>query len=455
MRKILSFAVAGMFTAAFASCAPAGDIYSVQKTFNNIAGSAKPAVVNINVVSEQRFQIIEPEFFFFGIPERLPTYKYQVRGMGSGVIIDPKGYVVTNAHVVRGADEIKVTRFLPSGKGVSYKGTVVGVDNYYDVALVKIDAKGKLPFLRFADFKSVRVGDWAIAIGSPFGLEQTITVGVISAVRQSINIEGRKYRNLVQTDAAINQGNSGGPLLNIDGRIIGINTAIFSPSGAFAGVGFAIPADEVQKTVSRLKSPVTQKRRIGVTITPVDPVVAMQWQLPDTDGVLVQSVISGSPADKAKIKRGDVIVSADGEKIYTPQDLVDAINSKSASRGIILEILRNGKKLKISVKPEEVKENKKLNILRKFKKPAISKSFGWSGLTVAENSKGVIVMRVSGNSPLYGYLQEGDIIQGVNKNEINTLADFKSATDDADISEGVVFDIIRNGIPVYISVQVN
>lgn len=450
MKKIFSFAIAGVLSAVFAFCAPAGDIYSMQKAFNNIASSAKPAVVNINVVSEQKFQVFEPEFFFFGIPDRLPTYKYQVRGMGSGIIIDPKGYIVTNAHVVRDADEIKVTRFLPSGKEISYEGKVIGIDNYYDIALVKIDAESKLPFLQFADFATVHVGDWAIAIGSPFGLEQTMTVGVISAVRQSINIEGRRYRNLIQTDAAINQGNSGGPLLSIEGKIIGINTAIFSPSGAFAGVGFAIPADEVKKTVSRLKNPVSQKRRIGVTITAVDPVIATQWQLPDTNGVLVQSVTEGSPADKAKIKRGDVIVSAGGEKIYTPQDLIDVINSKSAFDGINLEILRGGKELKISLTPEKIKETKTTG-----KKPAILKGYDWSGLRVTESSEGVKVTRVLPNSPLYGYLQQGDIVQGINRKKINTLNDFKSATGNADISKGIVFDIIRNGIPVYISVQVN
>lgn len=189
MKKVFLLTVIFMFDAGLGFCTSTSGAYNLQKIFNEIADRAKPAVVNISVVSEQSFRVIEPEFFFFGIPENAPVYKYRMQGMGSGVIVDPKGYIVTNAHVVRGADEIKVIRYIPGKKEVSYTGKVVGLDDYYDIALIKIITKEKLPFLKFADLKTVKTGDWAIAIGSPFGLSQTTTVGIVfDVIRNGIPV---------------------------------------------------------------------------------------------------------------------------------------------------------------------------------------------------------------------------------------------------------------------------
>ncbi|MBI4249061.1 MAG: trypsin-like peptidase domain-containing protein, partial [Elusimicrobia bacterium] len=233
----------------------------LQEGFSSVAAKAKPAVVNIQVIHEQRVQV--PYEFYFGDPEDLFQEFFQgqprkretlrrFKGTGTGVIINADGYVLTNEHVVSDAGEIDVTLTKADGKQTTLPGKVVGTDPGLDLAVVKIQTGRDFPFLRLADSDKVKVGDWAVAIGSPFELQQTVTVGVISAVRQSLLIEGRNYANMLQTDAAINRGNSGGPLLNLEGDVIGINTAIYSPSGAFAGIGFSVPANEIREVLDQL-----------------------------------------------------------------------------------------------------------------------------------------------------------------------------------------------------------
>jgi serine protease Do len=292
-----------------------GPVLDLQDSFARVAAQIKPAVVSITATHVETLQAA-PEQYYFGDPfeeffrqfngqpsqprSLRPPRQYQRRqqGMGSGVVVDPRGYILTNEHVVREADELTVTFQSPEEK--KYTGKVVGSDPRSDLAVIKIDSKSPLTYAALGDSDKVRVGDWAIAVGSPFGLEQTVTVGVISAMRQSLNIEGMNYSGLLQTDAAINRGNSGGPLVNIQGEVVGINTAIYAPTGVFAGIGFAIPANRIKDIMEQLieKGHVV-RGWMGVEILAVNEVMANQFNLPNAEGVMVNGVQPDSPAAKA------------------------------------------------------------------------------------------------------------------------------------------------------------
>lgn len=441
--------------------------FAMQEAFNDVATAAKSAVVNIQVVQEHQARVYEPEFFF-GMPEDMEdffnqrrgrTYRWKTQGLGSGVIIDAEGYVLTNEHVVRGADEIKITRVKPDGKEMVYSGRVAGSDPKLDIAVVRITAKEKLPYLSLGDSDKIKVGDWVIAVGYPFGFNQTVTAGIISAVKQSLVIEGRRYPELIQTDAAINQGNSGGPLLNLDGEVVGINSAIFSPSGAFAGIGFSIPANEVKGILTALKAGKKIKRGwLGVTLAPLDSLMAQRLGLAVSEGALVNSVLGNSPAAKSGIKRGDIIVSCDGKEISSAEDLVNAVSYKEAGSSVKLELHRKGIKKEIfAVLAEQPDENAMRN-LRELagEEPGMpeSKAASWEGMEVAVRTGTAEIINISPDSKLYGYLKSGDILNGINQKAIKSEEDFRQAVSGVKLSEGVVFDITRDGQPMYVSVQV-
>jgi serine protease Do len=244
--------------------------------------------------------------------------------------------------VVREADELTVTFQFPEEK--KYSGKVVGTDPRTDLAVIKIEPASPLTYAALGDSDKVRVGDWAIAVGSPFGLEQTVTVGVISAMRQSLTIEGMNYSGLLQTDAAINRGNSGGPLVNIRGEVVGINTAIYAPTGVFAGIGFAIPANRIKDIMEQLieKGHVV-RGWMGVEILPLNDVMANHFGLPNTDGVMVNGVQPDSPAEKAGMKRGDVIVRFNGQATPTPDLLRDLVARTAPKKTITVDVIRDGK----------------------------------------------------------------------------------------------------------------
>jgi serine protease Do len=427
----------------------------LQQTFRKVAKIASPSVVNIQIVQEQNYRVIQPEFFFFGIPDDSPVYKYKMEGTGSGVIVDEKGYIVTNAHVVNEATEIKVTRTTSQGKDRIYKGRVIGIDHQLDIAVIKIDTKEKLPYLEFADSASTQVGDWAIAIGSPFGLKQTLTVGVVSAVRQSLEIQGIRFHNLIQTDASINRGNSGGPLLNLDGKIIGINSAIYSPSGASAGIGFAIPAGEIKLVLEDLKAGKEIKKGwLGIQMQALDEVMVDNWDLPIDKGVIVESVIENSPAHKAGLKRSDIIVSCNDREVETPMDLAQVISLNRAGAVISLKILRDKRfqivKVKLGVQPDE------LDSLRPVFTQATPSDITttWEGVTFSQRNDMVFISEVDYGSKLGNYLEVGDEINSINRHKINSVSDLKAALESASLEKGMVFDITRNNTPMYVSVQI-
>jgi serine protease Do len=304
-----------------------------------------PAVVFIDTKYQVTSTFQFPDFYnpFFQQPEIQ-------EGQGSGVIVDGKnGYIMTNAHVVRNAVDIRVT--LPDGR--SFPGKVIGSDSYSDIAAVKIDATN-LPEAKLADTSNLKVGSWAIAIGNPYGFENTVTVGVVSALNRTLtNPEtGRPLQDLIQTDAAINPGNSGGALANIQGEVIGINTAIITYA---QGMGFAVDINTAKQVFNDLitKGQVTRPW-IGITYSEITPDMAKKLNLPDQMGVIVMEVINGSPAQKAGIQVSDVIKAIDGTPIYKLDDLRNAIKSKKVGDQVSLTIWRNGSTLTISLKLEQM-----------------------------------------------------------------------------------------------------
>ena len=448
-----------VFFAAVLTALPAsgGVLADMQGEFNVLTEKAKPAVVNIQTMQERSYRALTPEYFFYGIPEEYaPVYRQRLSGVGSGFLISDDGYLLTNAHVVAEADALKVTRTLPDGRELSYTGRVLGLDPYLDLALVKIDAKEKLPFLALGDSDKVRAGDWSVAIGSPFGLQQTLTVGVISSVRQRIRIDDRVFKNMLQTDASINRGNSGGPLLNISGEVVGMNTAIFSPSGASAGVGFAIPSSEMKKSLERLKGgqEAAAPGWAGVALAGLDQVVVRNFGLPSQQGALVQSVVPDSPAAKAGLEDGDVIVSIDGNAVAGPEEAADYIGAMKAGDKPSFGIYRHGRQRVLTValqaRPSSLRMGQSVTKKGQPKKSATAQ---WEGVTVAEQEAELRVAGVEPSSPLAAYLERGDVIVSVNGKPVKSAAAFASAVKDASLEDGVLFDVLRNGAPMFVSVH--
>lgn len=308
---------------------------------SNVVDKTSPAVVLIEttVQSTRSYDpFFNDPFFreFFG--NRIPygSRTETSRGMGSGFIISKDGYILTNEHVVNGASKIEVV--LSKDKRV--KAELMGSDFELDLAVLKIDVGDDLPYLEFGDTDKVRVGDWAIAIGNPHGLDHTVTVGVISAKGRPVTIQNRNYKNLLQTDASINPGNSGGPLLDMNGKVIGINTAV---NATAQGIGFAIPTSTVQPVLDILK----QKGKIshpwlGVYIQPVTDEIAQYLGMEKAEGILISDVVGGGPADEAGLTRGDVILEIDKEKINTTRELTSNVEKKKVGQKVTVLIYRNG-----------------------------------------------------------------------------------------------------------------
>lgn len=311
----------------------------------DIAESTAPSVVNIDT----RTSISMPRDVFHN-PQGLRNFEYflaprrfESRGSGSGVIVREDGYILTNNHVVKNASEIKVTL---NDKGV-FKGKVVGRDSFTDLALIKIDAQG-LPVVRFGSSKALRPGDWAIAIGSPLGLDHTVTLGIVSALGRSLSDLNNNVE-LIQTDAAINPGNSGGPLLNIHGEVIGINTAIRSDA---QNIGFAIPIDSAKDVITQLLAGGSIKRPyVGVYMQELDEKLARSLGLPKGSvGVVVAQVASGSPADQAGLQQGDVIERVDGQIVKSSKEVQGFVRGHKVGETVTMLVLRNGKLVAAQVK---------------------------------------------------------------------------------------------------------
>jgi serine protease Do len=434
----------------------------LSSSFARVAEQIEPAVVNINTETTVRISgrgfgsrggddsldDFFNRFFRFGRPGG-PQENYQRRSLGSGVILDPSGYVLTNYHVVMQRDPDKevdrIDVYLHGGDGTRYRAAIVGADKWTDLAVIKIDAGKNLPAAQFGDSSSVKVGDWVLAIGSPFGLESTVTAGIISAKGREIG-PGREeqFKRYIQTDAAINPGNSGGPLVNMAGQVIGINTAIATSRGSNDGVGFAIPSDTARAIYNSLiTSRKVQRGAIGVTfLDQSNPALLRSFGA--NHGVVVNNVEPGSPAESAGLKMGDVILSINGQAISSGNDLVEIVsNSKIGSR-VKVDLLRDGKPLTASVEVADrnrILAQQQAGVPPNDNRNLPQEAGGILGasvrnLTTDQSSQlmkalhlprpqGVFVTHVTPEGFAAGVsVQDGDVILSINHQAVSSLEDY-------------------------------
>ena len=425
----------------------------VPANFSDLAEKVRPGVVNIQVVKKVKnvdfgfrnfpgnpFGDKNPFGDFFGpFSEGNPPRGFEQRGVGSGFVMSRDGYVLTNNHVVEDADQIKVK--LPNGK--EYEGKIVGRDPKTDLALVKIEGASDLHPLKLGNSEDLKVGSWVVAVGSPFGLEQTVTAGIVSAKGRVIG--SGPYDNFIQTDASINPGNSGGPLINMKGEVVGINTAIIA-SGQ--GIGFAIPINMAKKIAPQLqeKGHVT-RGWLGVSIQEVTPELAKSFDLKEKKGALVSQLVSGSPAEKAGIEQGDIILEFDGKEVSNSQDLPRIVASTPVGKTVTIKLLRNGKVLDRQVKVGEMEEkvevtkapsHKSLGITVQNLTPEIAKELG------LKKETGVVVTRVEpGSAAADAGIQTGDVIREVNRKPIKDVEEFSQKVEKAKGQNNVLFLIQR------------
>ena len=324
---------------------------SLQDQFAHVAKECMPAVVV--VTTQQRVAVIESPYadiydYLYGRGKI--TYRDVPSGQGSGFFVSPDGYILTNFHIVRGQNSFKVVLY----DGAEYTARLIGIDPPSDLALLKIDAKRKFFFLKFADISKLRIGYWSIAIGAPFSLEQTVTVGIVSHKKRGVGMN--LHENFIQTDASINSGNSGGPLLDIHGKVIGVNDFILSPSGGNIGLSFAISADLAKRVCNDLmKHGKVDRPWLGVVMQPLT--AKQKKSLKILHGIVISGIYRKSPAFKSGLNPGDIILSADGIPVDKARDLRMIVFSKHPDEKIIVKILRNGKKDTIEIKVERPKFN--------------------------------------------------------------------------------------------------
>jgi serine protease Do/serine protease DegQ len=403
-----------------------------------------PAIVSISVkgTHEVKQQIPDAFRFFFGDPRRAPAQEQPFKGLGSGVIIDAdKGYIATNNHVIDEADEIMVT--LKDGR--QFEAKKLGSDKESDIAILQIEAKN-LTEIKVADSDKIRVGDFAVAIGSPFGLGQTVTSGIISALgRSGLNIES--YENFIQTDAAINPGNSGGALVNLKGELIGINTAILGPSGGNVGIGFAIPSNMMKNLAAQIIEHGEIRRGVlGVMGRSVNAEIAKAMELETNQGAFIEQVVPGSAADEAGIQAGDVIIKLNGKSVSTFQELRGKIGSIGAGEKVKLTVIRrNGDEKTFTVK---LKQADTANVDAEDIHPA----FAGAELNNNPDGKGVEVGEVQkGSTAAYLGLKEGDIITGINRQRIKNIAELRQALKER---QGVfALNILRGNTQLYLMIR--
>ena len=407
------------------------------QAFRSVAKKVSPAVVFIQVEQEvdgqDPAQYFSPsgspfgeEFFrhFFGgppqsqRPRQAPSKRRSV-GQGSGFVISPDGYILTNNHVVDKADKVRVK----TQDGSEYTAKVVGTDPPSDLAVIKID-KSDLPFLRLADSDRLEVGDWVLAVGNPFGLSHTLTAGIVSAKGRS-GIGLNDYENFIQTDAAINPGNSGGPLVDLEGEVVGINTAIFSRSGGYMGIGFAIPVNMARQIRDQLiEHGEVTRGQLGAYIQDLTTDLAEPFGLKDTQGILVSEVMEGSSAEKAGLQRGDVIRRVDGEKVSGAAELRNRIALTPPGTKVGLTVLRDGKEKKLTAVVGKLESDESGPATKPGKLPEIG--LGLQALTpeLAERlgyqgEKGVLVASVDPGSPASrAGIERGDLIQEIDRQAV-------------------------------------
>ena len=459
----LSLSWAGAVSAETERTEPYLALEAFSNSIADIAEKVGPAVVNIDTVRmvTTEYPFFEDPIFrhFFG--EKFKEYRKTIpqKGTGSGFIINQEGYILTNEHVVHKANKIKVT--LSDGR--EFDGKVIGSDTTSDMAIVKIKAD-HLPMVALGDSDKLRVGEIVVAIGNPYGLQQTVTMGVVSAKDRSIptGIEGHIYKDFIQTDTAINPGNSGGPLLNTEGEVVGINTAIIPYA---QGIGFAIPINIAKRNIDDLINLGKVRRSwLGVYIQEVTPEIAEQFDLPeDAKGVLVGDVVKDSPAEKSGIKRGDIITKVNNEEVDSPGELQDKIRDIDINKKASIEVVRDGKTINFIVKigemptveeeGSEFSKEKVFSVQTGLKieavTPEIAKEVGLPWV------KGLVITEIiPGSSADDMGLQPGDIILEANRAEVSTVDEWEKLISKLEPGDTLLLLVFRSGHTYYVPIKV-
>lgn len=467
-----------LLTVSYASTAPSQGIASAAGVspatgFTDVAKRVTPAVVNITTVMTEQVADGSPvpdelqermeEFFGkpFGPRGRRPgdpfDHRAPRRGQGSGVIISPDGYIVTNNHVIAQAREVNVT--LPDKR--EFRGKIIGVDPKSDLAVIKINA-GHLPTVTWGDASSLQVGEYVLAVGNPFGLNSTVTLGIVSAVGRS-HMGITQYEDFIQTDAAINPGNSGGALVNTKGELVGINTAIFSQSGGYQGVGLAVSAT-IAKPIyeSLIKTGKVVRGYLGIGLQGLNHDLAAAFGLKDARGALISDVKAGSPAEQAGLKQGDVIVSYQGTSVEDGVALQRLVTRTTVGARVTLNVIRDGHERELTVRVGEQSDDSKVAKVQHEDSDA-----ALSGLVVEEldqdrarqlglqGTQGVVVTRVDPDSGAErAGLSAGDVIQEMNRRPIKSVKDFEKVSADLKKGASALILINRRGNSLFVSVKV-
>ena len=461
---ILIGIVTAFFVAQSVQAALPGQGYKTPASFADLADKVKRSVVNISTTQVIKGSPLQPFFgpntpfkFFFGDEffkhffGNIPQGEMKTHALGSGFVISRDGFILTNNHVIEKATEIKVR--LDSGK--EYKAKIVGKDPKTDLALLRVIPDTSFPKpVQMGDSDLIRVGDWVMAVGNPFGLGQTVTTGIISAKGRIIG--AGPYDDFLQTDAAINPGNSGGPLFNMKGEVIGINTAIIAQG---QNIGFAIPINIAKELLPQLKTGKVIRGWLGVMIQDITPELAKSFKLKTTKGVLISDVSKGSPAEKAGLKRGDVILWFNGKKVQNSHELSRMVAATRPKSHVALLIVRNGQEQNVWVtigtmpqkSAEEVPTKPTMwGITVEPLTPQLARQLGLN-----EGEKGVVISSVDPGSPAAeAGLRPGDVIKEVDRQEIKSVEDYNRAMAKANPKEGLLLLIKRGAGALYVVLKV-
>jgi serine protease Do len=427
-----------------------------------IAEAVKPAIVNISTTKTEKIAgtamdpMLNDPFFrrFFGDRFRQPEAprERKLMSLGSGVIVSPDGYILTNTHVVKDADKIKVTL---SDKR-EFTGKIIGNDPKTEISVIKIEATG-LPTIPIGDSDNLKVGEVVLAVGNPFGLNQTITMGIVSAVGRA-NVGIAEYEDFIQTDAAINPGNSGGALVNAKGELVGINTAIFSTTGGYQGIGFAIPSNMAKAVMKSL----IEKGRVirgwfGVSIQAITPDLAQQFQLKRDYGTLVADVVEGGPADKAGLRRGDVIIEFDGKEVNEPFQLRNMVANTPPGETKEIKIIRDGEtkilEATIGELPMETEKTSTAyeNALKGVSVQNLTPDL-YGKLNLPKKMRGVLVTDIESGSPAEATLMPGDIIIEIDRKAVANTDDYNSIVSQIKPDKIITLLIFRKGSTLFVTI---
>jgi serine protease Do len=463
--RIVCFAV--LFWSVFIFCGPAAHSAAVggPASFADLVDSVKGSVVNISTTQTLKENPMQPfigpnspfhEFFgeefkrFFG---DVPQGQMKTHALGSGFIISEDGLILTNNHVVEKADEIRIKTL----DGKEYDAKVVGRDPKTDIALVQIKVKGNLPKpAKLGDSEAIRVGDWVIAVGNPFGLGNTVTSGIISAKGRVIG--AGQYDDFLQTDAAINPGNSGGPLFTMNGEVVGINTAIVAQG---QGIGFATPINMAKEILEQLKTGKVIRGWLGVMIQDITPELAESFGTKATKGVIVADVVAGSPAEKGGLRRGDIVQTLNGKPVENANQLSRTVAAMKPESKVTIQVFRDGKPvtvtLTIGTMPEEAQQKKAsapntesaLGITVQNITPELAQKLG-----VDEKEVGVVITDLAAGSPAAeARLHQGDIVEEVNRQKIQNIRDWKQAIEKMKKGEPLLLLVKRGANTFYVAIK--